>query len=206
MAKIIDIQSYKKFHKKPLKKATMLFITIAIAIIAGLAIWHFFVEEVAIANTPIPPSTNVSYNHLMPVPVTASQVANDFNNFENKPILLYFYATWCGSCSKNMPLINDLIREFQNTELKVVILAIDRDLSAEHLSNYLSRFGEIYFQPKYLLDKTGFIDLLRKKNIKYNGRVPFTALISHNDEIIVKFSGYRSKNFLRNKIIKELYL
>lgn len=183
----------------------MFFLVIVIGTVTGLLLWHHFVDNISQLDVQIPESKNITYNEEAPLPMTTAQIANEFEKADGKPILLYIYTTWCKVCSQNFPTINEITREFQNTELYVITLAIDRDIEAEQLQNYLANFGNVYFQPRYLSFKEGFLEFLLKKNIRYNNRIPFTALISRDGEVITKFSGAKNKNFLRNKIIKELY-
>jgi len=184
----------------------MLFLLIAIGALLGMILWNYFVEGVANLDAQIPPSRNITYNQQLPVAMTTTQVANEFEKADGKPILLYIYTTWCKICTKNFATINDISREFQNTDLQIIALAIDRDMEAEILQNHLNKFGEFYFQPRYLSFKEGFKDFLSKKNIRYNNHVPFTVLISKEGEVLLKYSGAKNKNYLRNKIVKELYL
>lgn len=184
----------------------MLFLTIAIGAIVGILSWQYFVEAVARMDVKIPESKNTVYNHKLPISMTTAQVAEMFEAADNKPILLYVYTTWCKICSKNFATFNEIVREFQNTELQVIALAIDRDLEAEALQAYLGKFGDFYFQPRFLASKDGFVEFLQKKNIRYDNRIPFTVLISSNGDVVTKFSGAKNKRYLRNQVIKELYL
>ena len=203
MNKIIDINQYRQNNKKDSKK--MLFLSIIIGLSIGLILWKYLVENIANYDVKIPQSLNIKFNDKQPIGMTTAQVAVEFENFDDKPILLYIYTTWCGVCSKNFEVFNEISREFQNTDLKVMALAIDRNLESQKLSNYLNNFGDVYFQPNYLLFKDGFMEFLLKKNIKYSGHIPFTVLISSNGEVITKYTGVKNKNYLRNRIIKELY-
>lgn len=193
-------------QKKSQKNLKMLFLVIVFGALAGMFFWRFFVENVARVDVQIPESKNITFNNSSPISMTTAQVANEFEKSENKPILLYIYTTWCQVCSKNFSVINEISREFQNTELRVITLAIDRNLDGDSLKSYLGQYGEIYFEPRFLAFKDGFIEFLQKQNISYNNRIPFTVLISKDGDVVTKFSGMKSKNYLRNKIIKELYL
>lgn len=195
------------FAKINLKeKSKMLFLSAIIGALIGLFTWQYFVENVAALDVKIPQSQNITFNQQIPQAMTTAQVADEFEKIENKPVLLYIYTTWCGVCEKNFPVINEIAREFQNTNLHFVAIAIDRDLDPNFLMQHLSEKGELYFMPKFLAHKEGFKDFLRKQNIPYNNRIPFTALISANGEVVTSYSGFKNKNYLRNKIIKELYL
>jgi thiol-disulfide isomerase/thioredoxin len=200
--KIISISQYKNSSKQ--KNIKMFFFVILVGAIIGALLWNYFVENVNNLNVAIPPSKDILFNEREPIAMTTTQIANEFESADNKPILLYIYTTWCKICSKNLPIINEVAREFQETELQVITLAIDRDLTAEELKAYLGKFGNIYFQPRFLAFKEGFMEFLRKKNINYNNRIPFTVLISRDDEVMMKYVGVKGKNYLRNQVIKAI--
>ncbi|NBX52174.1 MAG: TlpA family protein disulfide reductase [Proteobacteria bacterium] len=202
MNKIIDIQ---KYQKKQLNSRKMLFVSMLVGLVIGLILWKYFVENIANYDVKIPASSNISFNNMEPKALLASDLAIEFEESDNQPILLYIFTTWCQACSKNYPIINEIAREFQNTELKVLAIAIDRDLEPQKLKHYLNNYGENYFTPNFLSSKNGFVELLNKKNIKYSGRIPFVVLLSREGEVVMKYSGVKSKNYLRNKVIKELY-
>lgn len=210
-SKVISLQEYKKSNKlrnlknKSSRIISMLFAIIVVSVLAGSLLWDIFVENPARLDVQIPQSQNIVFNDKEPTAMTSAQIANQFDILEGKPILLYVYTTWCSVCTKQFPTINEIAREFQNTDLQVIALAVDKNLTAESLKEYLANYGDFYFQPRYLVFKDGFLDLLKKKNIPYNGRIPFTVLISQHGEIITKFNGVKSQNYLRNKIIKEIY-
>lgn len=206
MNKIIHLKDYKKKFKNPKEIKKMFFLTIVVGGLAGLLLWNFFVDNIATLDVKIPESKNITFNGQAPIGMTTTQIANEFEKADNKPVLLYIYTTWCKTCLKNFSTFNEITREFQNTDLQIISIAIDRNLTPETLNQYFSNFGELYFQPRFLSFKDGFLEFLQKKNIRYDNRIPFTVLISRDGEIITKFSGTKSKNYLRNKIIKELFL
>ena len=198
--KVIDLKNYQK----PKKSKKMFFLAIFIGAFIGLASWHYFVENIAASDINIPASKNIIFNDKEPIAMTTAQIANEFEKADGKPILLYVYTTWCKICTKNFPVINEMAREFQATDLQVLTLAIDKNIDGATLQSYLGKFGNVYFQPRFLTFKEGFIEFLDKKNINYGNRIPFTVLIARDGEIAAKFTGTKSKNYLRNKIAKTL--
>lgn len=197
--------SIKKYQKNKFKENKMLFIIILCAILVGLFVWNKYVEEQSYLEISIPESNNIFYNDQTPIASTTAEIASIFENSKEKPILLYIYTTWCGVCKKNFANINEIAREFQNTELKVLTIAIDRDLSGEKFMNYLNSNGNIYFEPRYLAFRDGFKEYLRKNKIKYRGVIPYTVLIGSDGKIKTSFKGIKSKKYLKIQIIKELF-
>ncbi len=183
----------------------MFFLVIVVGAVLGWFVWNRYVENFAAIDVKIPESKNIIFNDQAPIAMTTTQIANEFEHSDSKPILLYIYTTWCKVCVKNFTTINEISREFQNTDLQIIAIAIDRNLEPSSLQSYLGKFGNIYFQPRFLAFKEGFMEFLQKKNINYNNRIPFTVLISRDGEVAMKYSGTKNKNFLRNKIVKELY-
>jgi thiol-disulfide isomerase/thioredoxin len=202
--KILD-NPFKILSKTFRENKRMFFIVIIISIFLGSFLWNSFVENPARLDVKIPQSNNITFNDDKPLAMTTAQIANEFENFEGKPILLYIYTTWCPSCAKQTPVINEIAREFQNTDLRVITLAVDKGLGEEELKKHLSHLGELYFQPRYLSYKEGFVGFLKKKNISYQGRIPYTIFISQYGDIVTKYVGSKSHNYLRNKIIKEIF-
>ena len=57
------------------------------------------------------------------------------SDFQGKPILLNFWATWCGPCRHEMPFIQAIFEEQSNNGL--VMLAIDIGEPAPAVNNFL---------------------------------------------------------------------
>ncbi len=200
--KIIMLSGYQK---SKLKNSKMLFLTILVGVLISLTIWRFFVENVERLDVAISESKNIKFNQVLPVAMTTTQIVDEIEKSDGKPIVFYIYTTWCRICNDNFETMNEIAREFQSTELKFIALAIDRNLDQNALKNHFARSGDLYFEPRYLGFKDGFKEFLDKKGIRYQGRIPFTVLLSRDGEVVAKFTGKKNKNYLRNKIIRELY-
>lgn len=188
-----------------LNKNKMLFLTILFAFIAGTLVWKIAIENYSDDDIAIPASSNIDYSNQIPVPSSVEQIINEFEKTDNQPILLYLYTTWCQVCSKNFKVINELAQEFQNTELKIIALAIDRNLEVDNFNSYIKNFSPVYFLPKMLENRNGFVEFLKQKNVNYGNRIPYTVVFKKNGTVAVKYSGLKSKKYLRQKIIAELY-
>ncbi len=202
--KIVQLAEFKSKTKD--KRIKMLFLIIIIAIILALLTWHYAIDNADLSAIKIPESRNVTYNSKPISAVTTMQIANEFNISDDKPVLLYIYTSWCNICVKNFPIFNEIAREFQSTDLRVIAIAIDRETTTQELEKYLNNYGNVYFETKYLANKEGFIEFLKKKGVSYNKMIPFTVLFSPKGELVLKYVGVKSKEKLRRAVIQQLYL
>ena len=179
----------------------MIIVILIIAIISSALIWKYFIENPA-SKFSIPESKNYTYSK--PIAITPNDIASQIESNIGSPMLLYIYTSWCGICKKQTPIINEMARKFQSTDLKVIAVAIDRNIDSEGLTKYLEYYKNIYFEPQFLVYNDGLADILRQKNIKYNRIVPLTVLLNHQGKVLFRFTGTKSENYINRKIIKSL--
>ncbi len=199
-----------QFNIKNLNKtklANMLLITIFIGWLLGYFIWHIYIQKVANEKIKIPPSNNISYNQVLPDKIDAKQLINLVADAQGKPILLYFYTTWCGICVKNFDFINTLAKEMQNTNLQILAIAVDKELSPLELQQYHNKNNQdLYFKPYILTSKAQFVDFLKQTKVDFRGAVPYTAIIGKDGKEVFNYIGIKDYDYLKSKVIKYLYL
>jgi len=60
------------------------------------------------------------------------------NDFRGKPVLLNFWATWCGPCRGEMPYMEQVYREWKS--LGLVLYAVNIGESASQVSDFLDYY------------------------------------------------------------------
>lgn len=107
--------------KKWLKELAAL-IVIMLVIISAVDWWR---------APKMPENANLSQQlSLTNQPIDINQMS------QNKPVLLYFWATWCGVCKSTTPMV----RELANENIQVVTIAVQSGIDAE-LQPILARTG-----------------------------------------------------------------
>jgi len=115
------------------------------------------------------------------------------SDFRGNPVLLNFWASWCGPCKSEMPYIQRMHEEWSGKGL--VILAIDIGESS-------ATVGE--FVEKYALSFMVLLDTDQEVALKYNVRsIPTTFFIDKNGKIQdIKIGAFSSKAEIERRLEK----
>lgn len=150
-------------------------------------------------SSPISLSVDsIFYNHKME--------KRSLENFDNRFIILHFWASWCMNCQSELIALNKLQKEFRKKALTVIVISEDfRGISA--IDSFFA---------KHQID---YLDIyLDKKNTIYNklkvNHLPVSYLIDFDERIIarsqpgipVDWDNEELKEFLEYKVSKHQLL
>jgi peroxiredoxin len=107
------------------------------------------------------------------------------SQFIGRPVLINFWATWCGPCRIEMPELQSVFEEYRDSD-DFLILALDQDETAEDVSAYFDELG-LTFQP--LLDKNNET----AKNFGLQGTLPASVFINPDGEVTVIHRGVMTR-------------
>jgi len=107
----------------------------------------------------------------------------ELKNFKGKVIFLTFWATWCGPCKQELPLVEALHRQFKGKDFVVLTIAVDLE-GAIPVEKFIAKHGYTFY---VLVDpKNEVLDRYRVQGI------PMTFLIDKKGRIVGKALGPRN--------------
>jgi thiol-disulfide isomerase/thioredoxin len=157
-----------------------------------LALFHFSppADSTQVAslnmNMPLPPkaSSQMVGGHAPDVQFQAVDGSSvSLKSYEGKPVLIDFWATWCGPCLLAMPSFAKLYAEVKDKGLTV--LSVDQDRARDDAVSYLERHNYRWTNYHDEDDKIGGA-------FKVDG-IPLTVLIDAHGKIVYYGSGTDNK-------------
>ena len=109
------------------------------------------------------------------------------SQFIGQPILVNFWATWCGPCRIEMPEIQAVFEEYQDEGL--VVLALDQAETPDAVSDY---FDELRLTFTPLLDD----DSRTARSFGLQGTLPASIFINPDGEVSVIHRGIMTRGQL----------
>lgn len=116
---------------------------------------------------------------------------------KDKPLLINFWATWCGPCREEFP---DLVKIDGEYKGKIDFITITLDFEEELTTGVPKFLTDMKAQmPTYLLltaDETAAIQMVSKD---WGGGLPFTILIAPDGKVT-----YSHQGVVKHAVLKEL--
>jgi peroxiredoxin len=114
------------------------------------------------------------------------------SELRGKVVLLDFWATWCGPCRRQMPLVEKLNEEFKDKDL--VVFAVNQGEASETARSFIDKNR---FTTTTLLDPTGEVG----RQYKVSG-IPTLVIIGRDGKVAAHFVGVHTEGQLRDGLKK----
>ena len=108
---------------------------------------------------------------------------------QGKPVVLHFWATWCGACVAEFPRIRAELRKLDQRGVAVALVSIDRPEDAAKVQEFLERF-ELKGLRALILDAPDPAPVARAVGDKrWDGTLPATFLFDARGKLVRGFIG-----------------
>lgn len=129
------------------------------------------------------------------------------NKENKKPVLINFWATWCGPCRVEFPELVEIDKDFRAKGLNVKLVSVDNFALIDTLVPEFLQQYEAAQIPAFLLDIPSDFQRLRAirriaPTVKKG--IPLTLLYNANGKLVYRKSGVIDAAILRARIEKTL--
>ena len=170
---------------------------------AKIILWLIF----AFSAVPVSAQIYIAEDAVKTTVINAEELKSLVKSPEKKqPILINFWATWCGICRHEFPDLVEIDKDYREKGLNFFIVSIDTVLLAETtVSDFLKSYDAT--MPSYLLDLNSRRELskaIRQIAPKFSGNYPTTLLFNKNGKLVYQKTGTINPKILRAQIDKIL--
>lgn len=124
------------------------------------------------------------------LPRADGQGSLELRSLQGKPLVVNFWASWCGPCAREMPEIDAFAADFTARGGQVIGIAIDQPKSVQRfLDNHPVHNTTI------VLSGSEAIDWMRKLG-NPSGALPFTIILDQEGAVIDRKSGATTREEL----------
>tara|TARA_B100000579_G_scaffold350223_1_gene303963 strand:+ start:2760 stop:3350 length:591 start_codon:yes stop_codon:yes gene_type:complete len=114
--------------------------------------------------------------------IDLNNVMTNSSKWNGQYKLINFWATWCAPCRREIPLLNNTQKEYQDISLQIIGIAVDV------LDDVIAYSEETSFEYPVLVGEEEAIAIAENANIEFIG-LPFTMLVDDQNEIIKTHLG-----------------
>ena len=132
----------------------------------------------------------------LPSPLSEDSITSS-ESFKGKVVLVSFFASWCRSCLKEIPLLKKLQSRFSDQGFVIIALAVDSE-NEMGLKKLIQKQGINY--PVFLADEAV------KKDFGGVAILPTMFLVDQNGKFLKKYFGHIDRDSLIEDIKRTLKL
>ena len=114
--------------------------------------------------------------------IDLNNVMTNSSKWNGQYKLINFWATWCAPCRREIPLLNNTQKEYQDMSIQIIGIAVDV------LDDVIAYSEQTPFEYPVLVGEEEAIAIAENANIEFIG-LPFTMLVDDQNEIIKTHLG-----------------
>lgn len=143
---------------------------------------------------------------VKPAPTWQTKLVGAMESSDERPLVLFIYASWCPHCKRMFPIMDDIATNMGD---KYRVLAFSIDDNKQALATYLGTKNPPPAFETLTVSHRGqfaqFGHIVRKKGLQFTGAVPYIAVFD-NAKLIRTFGGAVPRETLLNALPEKALL
>jgi thiol-disulfide isomerase/thioredoxin len=95
--------------------------------------------------------------------------------------VINFFATWCGPCKMELPVLNNFYEEHKNTSTQLIFVSLDNSQYLKKLPSFIKKAK--MQAPVYLLNESADFSWLPLIDQRWQGSIPATMIVNSKRHI-----------------------
>lgn len=170
-------------------KTKKYFLVVSVLFVMGILVVAFIIKgDRPDMESKESKTTEISANYIDFSLVDKNGEQINLKDFQGKTIVLNFWASWCPPCIEEMPSIQKFYNDINKDDVKLVLVALDRDFNKSIKFMEKKGYNMPYYYPASNIPS----------QFDIRG-IPITYVITGSGEIAITYSGmadYTSKEFI----------
>lgn len=105
-----------------------------------------------------------------------------------------FFASWCGPCIMEIPILNKFNDEHKNTNIKLIYVSVDNLVATKKLQKLVNKMK--IQAPVYLLNESSDFSWLPLIDKRWQGSIPATMIVNNKKNVKAFFETPMEKGQL----------
>ena len=183
-----------------MEKSKRILFLLAIVQILSLAVFAQSSADTKMPDTAVKPMTVTEVGRVPQVTQIDGDALGKLLKPNGKPVLVNFWATWCGPCVEEFP---ELVKINSDYKEKIDVKAVSLDDLAEINGDVPKFLAKVKSEiPAYLLKTPDEDTAIQNVDKSWQGGLPFTILISADGKVTYTRQGVVNPKTLREEIDK----
>lgn len=113
--------------------------------------------------------------------VKIEELKKEYIKANDTTYIVNFFATWCGPCVQEMPVINKFYLATKNKKIQVLFVSLDGGIAPAKLSKFIKK--QKMEAPVFILIESSDFSWLPYIDKRWQGSIPATMIVNSNKNV-----------------------